>query len=175
MDSRVESFIRGLGAGVIGTIVMTGWQDLSRRLRTSTAHDGHEAPPRDERERWERAPVPAKVAKLMAERVLRVSVSADLIPLLSGLMHWSYGTGWGGVYGVLKRPSPRGAEVRDGVLFGAAVWLMSYAQLVPLGLYEPPWRYPISELGLDLSYHLAYGTGTSVGFSALERVSRRPL
>lgn len=172
MDSRVQSFVRGLGAGVIGTIVMTAWQDLSSRLHRSNADDGHGGLPRDERERWEQAPVPAKVAKLMAERVLRVSVSADLIPLLTGVMHWSYGTGWGGVYGLLKGAAPREAPVRDGVLFGTAVWLMSYAQLVPLGLYEPPWRYSISELALDLSYHLAFGTGTGVGLSALDRVSR---
>jgi hypothetical protein len=45
---------------------------------------------------------------------------------------------------------------------------MSYAQLVPVGLYQPPRRYPPKERGLDLSYHLVYGTGTSLGFKLLE-------
>jgi hypothetical protein len=40
----------------------------------------------------------------------------------------------------------------------------SYAQLVPMGRYEPPWRYPAEDLALDLSYHLAYGIGTGVAF-----------
>jgi hypothetical protein len=44
--------------------------------------------------------------------------------------------------------------------FGLVVWAMSYAQLVPLGIYEPPWRYPITELATDLGYHEAYGIGT---------------
>jgi hypothetical protein len=34
-----------------------------------------------------------------------------------------------------------------------------------MGLYEPPWRYPPSQLALDLSYHLVYGAGTQVGYA----------
>lgn len=34
---------------------------------------------------------------------------------------------------------------------GACVWASSYAQLVPMGLYEPPWKYPPQTLALDLS------------------------
>ena len=46
---------------------------------------------------------------------------------------------------------------------------MSYVQLVPMGLYEPPWRYPPKELALDLSYHLAYGAGLGAAYAVLER------
>lgn len=49
-------------------------------------------------------------------------------------------------------------------MFGTGVWLVSYLTLVPMGLYQPPWRYPPGELALDLSYHLAYGVGTGVAF-----------
>ena len=38
---------------------------------------------------------------------------------------------------------------------------MSYAELVPLGLYAPPWTYAPKDLALDWSYHLAYGAGTA--------------
>jgi uncharacterized membrane protein YagU involved in acid resistance len=169
MGSRVQSTLRGLGAGAIGTLVMTGWQELSQRLRSSGGPDGHQAPPRDEDERWDGAPVPAKAAKLIAQHVLRRPLSADLIPLLTQVMHWSYGIGWGGIYGFLNPGMPRPAGVREGAVFGAAVWLISYAQLVPMGLYQPPWRYPPAEVGFDLSYHLAYGAGTSVGLNLLER------
>jgi hypothetical protein len=48
-----------------------------------------------------------------------------------------------------------------GLRLGVAAWTASYAQLVPLGLYEPPWRYPAEELALDLSYHLVYGAAVA--------------
>ena len=44
---------------------------------------------------------------------------------------------------------------------------MSYAQLVPMGIYEPPWRYPVRELATDLSYHLVYGSAVAEAFGAL--------
>ena len=45
---------------------------------------------------------------------------------------------------------------------------MSYVQL---GLYEPPWKYPPTQLALDLSYHLVYGVGTQVGDALISRAT----
>lgn len=44
------------------------------------------------------------------------------------------------------------------------VWVMAYIELVPVGLDEPPWRYPAEELVIDLSYHLVYGAATATGY-----------
>lgn len=84
-------------------------------------------------------------------------------------MHWGYGTSWGSVYGLVAGSRGR-SRLRDGALFGAGVWVMSYVQLVPMGLYDPPWTYPAEELALDLSYHLAYGVGLAGGYRILDRV-----
>lgn len=46
---------------------------------------------------------------------------------------------------------------------------MSYAQLVPMGLYEPPWKYPPKDLAMDFSYHLVYGTTVASAYRVLER------
>ncbi len=45
---------------------------------------------------------------------------------------------------------------------------MSYVQLVPMGLYELPWKYPPKDLALDLSYHLVYGAGVAGAFRVLD-------
>ena len=50
------------------------------------------------------------------------------------------------------------------------MWGVSYATLVPLGIYEPPWKYPPKELAIDLSYHLVYGLGVAAAYRLLERV-----
>jgi len=39
----------------------------------------------------------------------------------------------------------------------------------PLGIYEPPWRYPPKELAIDLSYHLVYGLGVAGTYRLLEQ------
>jgi hypothetical protein len=56
-----------------------------------------------------------------------------------------------------------------GLIFGVGVWGLSYAQLVPMGLYEPPWKYPARELAKDVSYHLVYGLGVAGSYEVLDR------
>jgi len=49
---------------------------------------------------------------------------------------------------------------------------MSYVQLVPMGLYDPPWKTPPQELALDLSYHLAYGVGVAGAYRLVTQGQR---
>jgi hypothetical protein len=93
-----------------------------------------------EAERWQQAPAPAQVAKRILEGVFDTGVAADRIPLLTNAMHWLYGTVAGSVYGVVQG-TIRANPVAHGLVFGGAVWGFSYAQLAPMGIYEPPWRY----------------------------------
>jgi hypothetical protein len=136
---------------------MTTAQELAAKLQSSGdaagQADGGQPP-----EPWEQASTPAKVARRNSEGVFEHDVPAERIGLLTHAMHWAYGTGWGAVYGLVAgtvavRP------LRGGLTFGAAVWAMSYVQLVPMGLYEPPWRYPPQAMAQELGYHLAYGAG----------------
>lgn len=157
---------RGFLAGVLGTGAMTGWQMLSAKVQSS----GEESPQTESdppADPWEQASAPAKLAKRVGEGVFDQDVSPDLIPLLTNAMHWGYGTSWGAVYGLVAGTLGR-SRLRDGLLFGTAVWVMSYVQLVPMGLYEPPWKYPANELAMDLSYHLVYGAGVAGGYRILQ-------
>ena len=160
---------RGLTAGVAGTAAMTGWQSLAARLRSADQADGDAGQGGAPDDPWARASVPARLGRRVIEGVFEREVTPDKIGLLTNVMHWGYGTAWGAVYGLLEGSRP-GRSIRRGLVFGAGVWAMSYAQLVPIGLYEPPWKYPPSELALDLSYHVAYGLGVGVGWSLLDRL-----
>jgi hypothetical protein len=158
---------------------MTAWQKLSGRLRASGSEDGEEdgeAPARTDHDAsaepedpWENAPVRARVARRAAEALFGWRVSPARIPLLTNVMHWGYGTSWGVPYGVWAGSAAGRGALRAGALFGLGLWATSYAQLVPMGLYEPPWRYPAKDLALDLSYHLVYGVGTGAALQMLER------
>jgi hypothetical protein len=54
-----------------------------------------------------------------------------------------------------------------GPLFGLGVWAVSYAELVPLGIYEPPWNYPLGSLVDEIGYHLTYGLTVARSYELL--------
>lgn len=146
---------RGLLAGAAGTAAMTTYQLLVSQLRGQPRST---PVPRT----WADAPAPAQVAK----RLLGRRVTKRQAPLLTNVVHYLYGTSWGVAYGAVAaglQPPP----LRAGIALGSTLWGLSYAQLVPLGIYRPPWEYPPQELGLDLSYHLVYGLGVAGAYAAL--------
>jgi hypothetical protein len=155
----------GLAAGVIGTGAMTAWQELSAKLAPSGG-DGADSGGGEPASPWDEAPVPAQLARRIIGGVFEKEVSPDSIPLLTNVMHWAYGTGWGAVFGIVAE-SVRPPTIRGGALFGIGVWASSYAELVPMGLYAPPWTYGAKSVALDVSYHLAYGLGTASGWRLL--------
>lgn len=171
-QTPLAAVVRGLASGVIGTAAMTAWQELSMKLQSSGDESGSDGDEGEgggqESDPWEQASAPAQAGRKGLEGVFGISVPPDKIGLLTTVMHWGYGSGWGAAYGLVQRTSP-GPALRRGVLFGMGVWAMSYVQLVPMGLYQPPWKYPPKELAMDLSYHLAYGSALGAAYAALDR------
>jgi hypothetical protein len=148
-----RSLARGVVAGVAGTAAMTAYQ-----LAVAKAQGKPFATPVPHR--WADAPPPAQVAKRIADAVGQGRrFTREDVPLLTNAMHWLYGVSWGALYAAV----PGG-----GLAFGTTVWATAYAELVPLGIYEPPWRYPAKDLALDWSYHAVYGLAVAGAFAALE-------
>jgi hypothetical protein len=158
----MNSLLKGVIAGLAGTGLMTAYQLGVAKLRSQPL--GTDVP-----EKWSDAPAPAQVAKKGADALGQSDhVTREDVPLLTNAMHWLYGIGWGTFYGLgagRTRPDP----VVGGLVFGTGVWGAAYAELVPLGIYEPPWKYPKKELALDLSYHLVYGLAVAGAYAALDR------
>jgi hypothetical protein len=160
--SFARSVCLGLVAGVAGTGAMTAYQLGVAKLRGQPL--GTPVP-----DSWEEAPAPAQAAKKVVAAVGQGErVTRGQVPLLTNAMHWLYGTGWGVVYAAAFRRTGM-PPLPGGLAFGAGVWGASYAELVPAGIYEPPWRYPAQELALDLSYHLVYGLALAGAYAVLER------
>jgi hypothetical protein len=168
MTSRL---LRGLVAGAAGTAAMTGHQEIRGRLARRGVQeeaDSAEAQGSEQSDPWESAPAPAQVGKRLIEAVLgRRPLAPEAIPALTQVMHWSYGTLWGGVYAVCP-DSARSRPRLLGPLFGVGVWALSYAQLVPLGIYDPPWTYPWRSLVDEIGYHLTYGTTVACTYALVD-------
>ncbi len=157
----MNSLLKGVVAGIAGTGIMTAYQLGVAKVRGQGLAVG--VP-----HRWEDAPAPARVAKLGADAVGRGRIfTREDVPLLTNALHWLYGIGWGTFYGLgagHASPDP----VTGGLAFGTGVWCAAYAELIPLGIYEPPWKSPKQELALDVSYHLVYGLAVAAAYAALD-------
>ncbi len=143
---------------------MTAHQELVLKLQGSDSSDG--ASGDEPQDPWENASAPAKVAKRVIEGVFQKQVPPDKIGLLTNAMHWGYGTLWGAAYGLLQG-TVHAKPLVMGPLFGSGVWASSYVELVPMGLYEPPWRYPAKTVANDVGYHLTYGVGVASAYAAI--------
>jgi hypothetical protein len=112
---------------------------------------------------WSKASAPAQVGKRLYETFYQRELSPQWATLTTNVMHWSYGMGWGGLYGVVAGSAPQ-PRVRWGVPFGALVFGNDYVILPLAGVYKPIWEYDLPTLWQDLSAHLVYGLGTAITF-----------
>jgi putative membrane protein len=73
------------------------------------------------------------------------------------LVHYSFGTLVGAVYGAMAAKVPA-AKAGSGTVYGAAVWLLADEVGVPMaGLSKPPQAIPAQKHLEALASHLVYG------------------
>jgi hypothetical protein len=169
----VVAVLHGLVAGAIGTAAMD--VVLFSRFRRGGGDSGFAD---WEFSRgltgWDEAPAPAQVGKRLVEGVFRRELPDQRAALTNNVMHWSYGTGWGAVYGIVAGSFARPPTLRSGLAFGSVVWAGDYVILPLAGLYEPIWKYDARTLADDLSAHLVFGVVTATTFRLLRAVSAPP-
>ena len=163
MTNALTAVGKGVLAGLAGTAAMTAYQEAVARARGRSAAAEQLKEPRT----WAEAPAPAQLAKKVSEGVFNKRVVKRQAPLITNIVHWSYGAALGGAYGLAASHLRRNAAVQ-GVAVGTAVWGLAYASRAPLGIYEAPWRYPAKTLGIDFSYHLVYGLGVAAAFEKID-------
>lgn len=112
---------------------------------------------------WDKASAPARVGKLLYETVTHEELTPDHIALTTNLMHWIYGVEWGVLLALAIGGADRLRFLPQAPLFGALVWLASYASLPVAGVYKPIWAYDPKTLWEDLSAHLVYGAAACAG------------
>jgi hypothetical protein len=151
--------VRGLAAGAVGTAAMDlvqfarykvgGGKERLLAWEFSAGLQG-----------WEQAPAPAQLGKRVVEGVFQRQLPPQRAALTNNLVHWGYGIAWGGLFGLVEG-SVRRPRMRHGLVFGAAVWGMSYIVLPLANLYRPIWDYDAKVLAKDLGDQLVYGLGTA--------------
>ena len=138
---------KGLFAGAAGTAAMTALSTLEMKLRGRPASS-----------------TPARAA----EKVLGVQpVDEEAEARFSNLVHWGYGTAWGGVRGLIAAAGLTGPAATAAHL--AAVWGSEQVMLPALDAAPPLTEWGAREVAIDAFHHLVYAAATGVAYSLLDR------
>jgi hypothetical protein len=157
--------LRGALAGAAGTLAMDLlWYARYRRGGGDSAFSAWESSAG--LTGWDDAPAPARFGKRIIEGIFQQELPAQRARLVSNVVHWATGVGWGAAFGVVAG-SLTVRTLCQGLALGAGVWVQSYAVLVPAKLYKPIGEYDLPTLGKDLSAHLVYGLATATTFRVL--------
>jgi hypothetical protein len=144
-------FGKGLFAGAAGTAAMTVSSTLEMKLSGRPASQ-----------------TPAQAA----EAVLDVEPKDEESEAkFSNLVHWGYGTGWGGVRGLLAStglPGPVATAAHLGLVWGA-----EQVVLPALDVSAPVFKYGGKATATDLLHHVVYATATGLAYAYLDHSQTR--
>lgn len=156
------ALVRGMVAGAVGSAAldMMGYARYKRGGGEQSLLEWESSAGLSD---WADAPAPAQVGRRIIEGLFQIKLEPAWARATNNVMHWTYGMGWGGVYGLVagsvSRPRPVMAAG-----FGPLVWASGYVVLPLARLYKPVWQYDVKTLWTDLSGHLAYGLTTAAAF-----------
>ena len=141
------AFGKGLFAGVAGTAAMTASSTLEMKLRNRGASS---------------APADA------AAKVLGVEpVDEEARARFSNLVHWGYGTAWGGARGLVAAAGlsgPGATAVHLGMLWGSEQVMLPALKVAP-----PLTEWGAKEIAVDALHHMVYAAATGAAYSLLDR------
>ena len=136
---------KGLFAGVAGTAAMTASSTLEAKLRGRGA-----------------SLTPAQAS----QKVLGVEpIDEGAEAQFSNLVHWGYGTIWGGARGLLAAmglSGPTATAAHLGVVWGSEQIMLPALEVTP-----PLTEWGVEEVAIDALHHLVYATG--LAYSYLDR------
>lgn len=135
----------GLAAGAIGTAAMTVSSTLEATARGRGASDA-----------------PARAAS----RVLGVAPVDDRGERrFARLVHWGYGTAWGGVRGLLGALGLSGPPAALAHL--GAVWSAEQVVLPATGVSPPATEWGATEVAIDLGHHVVFAVASHAAYEWL--------
>jgi uncharacterized membrane protein YagU involved in acid resistance len=153
----MQTIVRGGLAGLIATIPMTLAIGLGRVVG------------------WLRTPPPVVITENVAERVTeerprRQSLGFQIAWLAA---HHAYGAAGGALYAAIRSLLPR-SDLTAGLLFGGAVWGVSYLCVMPaLKLFPPALDDSWRRQAVMVAAHAVYGTTLAVTERALRPADDR--
>lgn len=153
--------LAGIFAGLIGTIVMTGFQEAWSKA-SNAFKQGSEKQSGAENQPQEKEDATMKAAGKIGEFIGR-PLTHEQKKVFGPIVHYSFGTAQGAVYGVVTELAGTGGSLVNGVIFGAALFAIADELAVPaLGLSGKASEAPLSSHLYSFASHLVYGVTTEI-------------
>lgn len=173
--NRKREVWKGLVAGLVGGLVaswtMNRFQDVWMELsanddsaseQSSEQNKNLEAAQPETNDNDEQDDTTVKAASAVSESIFGHRLTKDEKTIAGSAVHYSLGTGVGGLYGAVAEVVPEVTK-GAGLPFGAAFWLVVDETAVPLlGLSKGPTKYPLSTHVYALTSHFVYGLTAEV-------------
>jgi Protein of unknown function (DUF1440) len=164
--SPLGALCAGLAAGLVGALAQDVFFGLTRRW-APTPIPGVFVP--KEPERAQETATETVARRLVEDRLERGPVGNG--QRAGQLVHYAFGSAWGGAYGLVAGTLPRAQTLRGSLAFGLAVWACSHDVLLPwFRLAAWPHHYPVKTHLYAIAAHAAYGTAVLGTFSGLQRL-----
>ncbi len=157
--------LKGVASGAIGGLLASwtmnqfqkGWNKAARTIEQKRRPQG-ETQERQTEADGEDATM--RTAEWVSEGLLHQQLSKEQKKKLGPVVHYSFGTLTGAMYGALAEVAPKAAAGK-GVLFGTAVFAgADELSLWALRLAGPPTQYPLMTHVQALASHCVYGLAT---------------
>jgi len=159
-----EGLLTGVVGGLVGTIVMTQFQNAWRKASQAIKPEGRGESSASGEEKEDATMKAAGKAASLAGRNLSHETKKKLGPVV----HYGFGTLQGGVYGSILEAFGCSGGLIAGLVFGAALFALADELAVPaLGLSGKPGESPLSSHVYAFASHLVYGLSSEVARKGL--------
>ena len=170
----LKGILTGAIGGLAGTWAMSqaqrGWTHLVDGNQPQSAAGKHDA--RDWQERSEGQNSNEIAAQAVAGTVMGRRLDRDELAVGAALMHYSFGTAMGALYGAYVGDKRR---ARTGIAFGLTVWLFADEIAMPLlGLSKSTLRRPLEKHLQAAVAHIVFGVATELTRYAAEQLDAPP-
>jgi putative membrane protein len=176
--SRDHDVLKGMASGAIGGLVASwtmnqfqkGWSKASQAWEQKRHPEQSQPEEQQQQSDSDSEDATMRTAEWIAEGVLHRPLAKEQRKKLGPVVHYSFGTLMGALYGTISEVMPR-ATAADGVLFGTALFAgADELSLWALHLAGPPTQYPISTHAHALASHCVYGVTTETVRRAIRHV-----
>lgn len=160
MIDTKKRFLRGALAGMAGTAVMTL---MMRKVAPKVV------PQQMRPDEF----VPKKAVAWGEEQVGRPDALSESDAMTAAMVaHFTYGSGSGAVYGLLRSRLDGVPAPVAGAIFGVALWAVSFEGWMPaLGIMQAPTDQSPKKVPMPVLAHIVYGVTAALTYDALDRVA----
>lgn len=162
--SPLRALISGLVAGAAGSAVQSLFFRATARIAPPQPESAF-APPEPEQE----GELPtATVARRFVEGFMAGELDDDAKHRSANLVHFAYGSLWGGLYGIIGETFPAVRSPLGMLAYGSAVYGLSDDVILPaFKLSAWPGAYPVKSHLYWWAAHVAYGAGLWGSYEAM--------